>query len=756
MTTKCLIRVKYGQRFQVFVRYLSEAEAKEAAFQLVSLIQEMQGPDELSDAELKRVKADLPVAMQQFKTLTGIDWTRIQLNKKLKKSWPQTAPLLEWRDQAKLDEVSSDWPLPTTADDIVLADGIKPVLGRSLLLVGRGACDVDVDRTWIRDQLDLLLFGCTRELVQRGNSSDWQTQTQADKCSEAHAISSITLFVPAGVLESGLCLLDMPGTNEKNAMSEMQTKQGMDESDVLMLLTARNLSADQATLDVLTQSPFLRDAIALSRAPLDDAASAGLASVSLSACLPVPAFGQLVHVHCSEKSRPVTAKKLFDQLIATYEDVPVTSDMHNVLAKSKKEIRQTLMAVFSSQRAAAQVAAAAHDSDDDEEPFELTAQQQADFEAAVGKCTQLAVYPSLFTSVALNGEEALGLPAPSDENRARLLGATGLGRLLGKLRNTGVRQAAYMLEQICSTGQPSTRNDNAVQELSASEDDDGYDCKMNAQGEPAAAASASAASASSSSSAAPVVQPLIQGPIPRLLRDLRSVLADRRESEPSRVQDLKVIAEKAVALCLRPKKDAATSAEPYRAEAQKLCSALRKDAAKIVVKWFRDIWVRDAPQAIQLAQADIEDKGRGLQNSNKRSVLAPYMSGLTPAFKCASRSFGIRCRGHTCTTSWCRCSTRASSSSARMCPSCSANGRWICLAPVLEAVHTFKLCVRACYPHLAPNGPVRCTRCCSASGVPKAVRRHAIRWLRISCSSSFARMRGKPSSGISTTTRRSW
>jgi hypothetical protein len=103
------------------------------------------------------------------------------------------------------------------------------VIGTSVMVSGSGTDD-EVDRENIRNKLS--------EFLRRETKSSF-------------VIEKITVYCPNIVLEMGLCIVDVPGTDDCDPINYITTENAVHEANSLIIMVSRGMDSSMATVKMM-------------------------------------------------------------------------------------------------------------------------------------------------------------------------------------------------------------------------------------------------------------------------------------------------------------------------------------------------------------------------------------------------------------------------------------------------------------------------------------------------------------------------
>lgn len=424
-TTKAVIQVAYGLTIHAMVEYLTEEQARDKAFQLVQLLMDLEEPS-LSYQDKQAKVAELQLRGEDFFRMTAVKPEMIQLPDSFRSK--EAVQMRMKRSRALVDAAqqpgaggssasSSVGPglsaaelrqhqWPGKPDEIVLSDSLTSVLDRVLIIHGRGE-KLEVDRPYLRDQLEHVLHGrCSCKCP------EFESLSSADKQQlhvQAAAIRAITLYVPAGIVEGRLTLVDQPGTNDADACCRAATLNGLNAAKAVLLLNRKSVSDDQQAAALLKESMFFKN-------NFGDANS----------------FGQLISVIYDEREGDHQADMQYRKINAE-EDQALLNRIAKITEDSTEHVRSWLEAHLSE--------LALNDSISNSQVTRLRDQLLDQ------RFSAMVIYPTLFASL-LEKTATLDGQAATEEQQTLLLSSTGGYQLLGTIRSYDTKNALHVMRRV--------------------------------------------------------------------------------------------------------------------------------------------------------------------------------------------------------------------------------------------------------------------------------------------------------------------
>lgn len=126
--------------------------------------------------------------------------------------------------------IRNAWKGLVDADSGELKEDIKAQLNKSIIYAGDGR-DWAVDRQFVADKLEFL----QREYELR------------------HCIKRISLYVPSYMLQSGIEIVDAPGTNDNNILHYRMLSEAIETADrIILFMNLKSLNSDRTLMELFS------------------------------------------------------------------------------------------------------------------------------------------------------------------------------------------------------------------------------------------------------------------------------------------------------------------------------------------------------------------------------------------------------------------------------------------------------------------------------------------------------------------------
>ncbi|KAM3939598.1 uncharacterized protein RB166_021687 isoform 2-T2 [Leptodactylus fuscus] len=218
-TTKCIIHLRYGTCYQIKVDYFSSEDLKQQLYELVSL----------------------------SKNDTANEDVEIGLNKKIRdKAYECLLNRFAILTNCNIADIKKVLQKYKKYSDIVLCREVEQFAGRSELYFGSGKNSSE-DRL----ALKAILKGLTSPQNSDSKKSNWKYKLTA--------VKEIVVYIPSKFLYGGKEILEMPGTDDSDALALDFINKALNMVDGVFVLNEFSLKiAETEVKDILVNSDFMK------------------------------------------------------------------------------------------------------------------------------------------------------------------------------------------------------------------------------------------------------------------------------------------------------------------------------------------------------------------------------------------------------------------------------------------------------------------------------------------------------------------